>query len=226
MGGHLLKRLLLTPLLIIALGALGAGLASADQIQIHFSGYGYEEGGFDFSYAGDEIHLMAIVTSVTFNNPDFPYYPADNEYTVCVTGLTSNGEVVDDYGQSTVIYNLGMLEIYEDPSFNANYDDCPDVDNPPEVFCDGTLWVGGPFVDFMINVWRDYGTGSFEGHINLDVGSAISYFDNEAYFFGGTLIPPHDPGIPECYDLSIDGQIHVDEVATANSSWSKVKSLY
>lgn len=200
-------------------------------IHIHFSGYGYEEGGFDWSYAGDELHLMAHVTQVDWDADEvaLPYYPAQNEYTVYITGFQSNGEYASGNvpGMDIIVYNLGRVEIFEDPSFNGDwYAECPTVNDPPDRFSDGSLWLGGDFTEFRLELFRDYGFGSFEGWIELDSGSAFPFFEVTAYTFGGELVPPHNPGFPPCYEMSVDGQIWVEPIPTEETNISRIKALY
>lgn len=222
-----MKKSLLTSLLVTALLVWVASplLAQEESIVIHFSGYGYEAGGFEWSYPSDELHLISHVTSITSSNP-LPYTPADNEYTLVVTGLISNGEIDEGGGFTTITYNLGFFEIYEDPSFNSDWNEFPSIPTPPSTFFDGTVWLSGPFTDFTMTLMRDFGQGFFEGHISLTGGSAASYFTEEAYTFGGTLVPPHNPGIPPGYDLSLDGEVHTGYVATDETTMSQIKALY
>lgn len=220
-----MKKSLMMAIVAAAVLALGAPAVFAQgNIIIHFSGYGYELGGFEFSDPGDEIHLISHITSIEAPGA-LPYYPDDFEYTLVVTGLISNGEILDS-GVSTIVYNLGSFAIYEDASFNSSWAEVPSIPTPPPSFFDGTPWLNGPFTDFAMTLWRDFGLGVFEGHISLTGGSAIAYFTEEAYTFGGTLIPPHNPGIPEGYDLSLDGEVWVEYIATEESSLSQIKALY
>lgn len=224
-GGRLLKKSLMTALAAAAVLALGAATPMAQgNIVVHFSGYGYEMGGFEFSDPGDEIHLISRVTSIDAPGA-LPYFPADNEYTLVVTGLVSNGEIVNS-GVSTIVYNLGSFAIYEDAAFNSDWNEFPSIPTPPPSFFDGNAWLSGPFTDFAMTLWRDLGMGVFEGHISLTGGSAIAYFTEEAYTFGGTLVPPHNPGIPAGYELSLDGEVWVEYIATNTSSLSQIKALY
>ncbi len=228
-GGQLLKKSLLTSLLIAALLVWNASaLLAQDNIVIHFSGYGYEAGGFDWSYPSDELHLISHVTSVTSPDP-IPFDTGVNEYTLVVTGLISNGEITDPNlpVRTTITYNLGFFEIFEDPAQNSDWNEYPSIATPPSTFMDGSVWLSGPFTDFTMELFRDYGTASFEGHITLTGGSAISYFTENAYTFGGTMIPPHNPGFPPGYDLSVDGEVWVEApIATETSTISGIKALY
>jgi hypothetical protein len=208
------------------LAMLATPLLAQEDIVIHFSGYGYEVGGFDWSYPGDELHLIAHITSVDSPNP-LPYSPADYEYTLAVTGMISNGEVDEGAGFTSITYNLGFFEIFEDASFNSDWNEYPSIPDPPSTFMDGSVWLSGPFNDFTINLVRDFGQGAFEGHISLTGGTAIAYFTEDAYTFGGTLIPPHNPGIPDGYELSVDGEVWVEApVAAESSTMSQIKALY
>ncbi len=215
------RSLLLSMILLLGLafGSIG------ETIITHFEGFGYEEGGIEYSAPGDMASYVARITSIEFTQPGFPYFPDDNEYTLVVSGLVSNGEMVDG-GVTTIIYNLGTLAIYEDPSFNSDWDEFPGFPDPPSTFTDGTLWLTGDFVDFTMVIYWGVGIGSFEGHVLLNDGSAMPWFTEEGYTFGGNLFPPHsDP--PEGYDFSLDGKLLVEEpVATLNSSWSSLKAIY
>jgi hypothetical protein len=77
-------------------------------------------------------------------------------------------------------------------------------------------------------LFRDLGMGSFDGELTLTGGSAISFFAEQAYIFGGNLIPPHNPGIPPGYDMSIDGEVWGESNSTPvqQSSLSNIKALY
>jgi hypothetical protein len=212
-----LKKFLVAALLGFVLMTWGSAPILADAIVIHFSGFGLEEGGFDWSEPGDELQLITHVTSIS-GPVGLPYFPNDFEYTLVVTGLMSNGEV-DQGSHSTVVYNLGLLELFEDGSFNSDWTD-------GSTFMDGNLWLSGPFYQFGMVLFRDLGMGSFEGSLTLNAGAAIDAFEEEAYFFGGNLIPPHNPGIPAGYDMSIDGEVWADATPVAESSLSKIKALY
>lgn len=204
---------------------LATPLFAQETIRIHFSGYGYEAGGFDMSDPGDELHLMSNITSIT--GPDgLPYFPGTYQYTLVVTGLISNGEIDLGGGLSQVTFNLGDFAIYEDDLTPSDWNEYPSIPDPPDSFMDGSVWLSGPFIDFTMDLFRDFGQGAFEGHIELTGGSAIAWFTEDAYTFGGTLIPPHNPGIPDGYDLSVDGEVNVSSVATENSTMSQIKALY
>jgi hypothetical protein len=198
-------------------------LAQSD-IVIHFSGFGLEAGGFNNSEPGDELHLITHVTSIA-GPPGLPYDPGNNEYTLVVTGLMSLGEV-DQGDYSTITYNLGYMEIFEDPSFNSDWNEYPTIPNPPSTFFDGSLWLAGEFFQFSMVLFRNYAMGNFDGELTLDAGSAIGYFEEQAYIFGGNLVPPHNPGIPPGYDMSLDGEVWGTSIATEETNLSKIKALY
>ncbi len=213
-------------LITVILLAGFATVSLSETIEVHFEGFGYEIDGFEYSAPGDSLTLVTRVTSVGFYDPTFPYFPDDYEYTLVVTGLVSNGEMVNGI-ETMIVYNLGTLAIYEDLSFNSDWDIIPGFPDPPACFTDGELWLYGDFTDFLMLIYRDYGMGTFEGHVELNGGSAMPWFTEDGYTFGGTLVPPHDPDIPEGYDLSVNGKMLVEEpVSTRDSSWSAVKALY
>lgn len=214
------RNLFLSMILLLAFASGSPG----ETIITHFEGFGYEEGGIEYSAPGDNMHYVALITGIEGIAPEFPYDPVENEYTLVVTGLVSNGEMVE--GEvTTIIYNLGALAIYEDPSFNADWDELPGFPDPPSTFTDGTLWLAGDFLDFTMVIYWSVGIGSFEGHVNLTGGSAIDWFTEEGYTFGGNLFPPHiDP--PEGYDFSLDGKMLVEAVGAQSTSWSSVKAIY
>jgi hypothetical protein len=220
-----LKKLLVAALLGFVLMTWGSvPLLAQDEIIIHFSGFGLEEGGFDWSEPGDALLLITHVTSIQ-GPPGLPYYPDDYEYTLVVSGLVSNGEVADT-GYSTIVYNLGLMEIYEDSSFNSDFGEYVDIDTPPSTFLDGTLWLSGPFYQFSMVLFRDYAMGNFDGELTLDSGTAMGAFEEEAYIFGGYVVPPHNPGIPAGYDMSIDGEVWGSSTPTEDATFSKIKALY
>lgn len=200
--------------------------STSETIITHFEGFGYEEGGIEYSAPGDIVHYIARITSIEFPQPDFPYYPETYEYTLVVTGLVSNGEMVNG-NETMIIYNLGELAIYEDDSTASSWDEYPGFPDPPPSFTDGSLWLWGEFTDFIMLIYWDYGIGAFEGHVNLSGGSAMPWFSEPGYTFGGELFPPHIPNLPDGYDFSLDGNLLVEEpVATFKSSWSSVKAIY
>lgn len=213
-----MKKLLVAALLGFVLMTWGSlPLLAQSEIIIHFSGFGIETGGFDYSAPGDELRLITHVTSIA-GPPALPYFPGSYEYTLVVTGLLSNGEV-DEGMYSSIVYNLGQVDIYEDASFNSDWSNSG-------TFMDGSLWLSGPFFQFSMVLFRDLGMGSFDGELTLTAGSAADYFEQDAYIFGGNLIPPHNPGIPQGYDMSIDGEVWGNSTATNQSSLSKIKALY
>jgi hypothetical protein len=214
-----LKKLLVAALLGFVLMTWGSvPLLAQEEIVIHFSGFGLETDGFDFSAPGDELQLITHVTSIS-GPLGLPYFPDDYEYTLTVSGLISNGEI-DEGAYSTIVYNLGQVDIYEDAAFNTDWND-------PGTFSDGTLWLSGPFFQFSMVLFRDMGMGSFDGQLTLESGSAFGFFEEQAYIFGGNLIPPHNPGIPPGYDMSIDGEVWGNAaVPTESSSLSTIKALY
>jgi hypothetical protein len=209
---------------MLFLCACAVSALAQNDIVIHYSGYGYETGDFTWSNPGDELILITEVTSMT-GPLGLPYAPGSFEYTLVVTGFASNGEI-DMGGYSTIVYNLGFFEIFEDASFNADWNEFPTIPNPPSTFFDGNLWLSGDFYEFGMVLFRDLGLGSYEGSMNLTGGSAIGWFEEQAYLFGGNLIPPHNPGIPPGYDMSLDGEVWGVYTATESSSLSKIKALY
>jgi hypothetical protein len=200
-------------------------LLAQTEIITHFAGFGWEEGGFEESAMGDTLILVSHVTSIQ-GPPGLPYFPDQYEYTLVVTGLSSSGEI-DQGAFSTITYNGGTIGIYEDASFNSNWDEIPSEGNPPPSFVDGTLWLSGPFYQFSMVLFRDMGIGSFDGELTLSGGSVIDWFEEDAYIFGGNLIPPHgDPGVPPHYHMSIDGELWANSTATEDLTFSKIKALY
>lgn len=215
-----MKKRLLAPLVLICLLASGSAIAN---VTIHYAGFGYEQGGFAYSAPGDSLWFIAEVTGINTEGGAFPYEPGMYEYTMVAGPFISNGEIVEG-SLTTIVYNMGYYWIYQDASFNADWDEYPYVSEPPSTFLDGDLWLAGPFEDFTFWVFRDYGTGSFEGHITLSEGIAFPYLSETAYTFGGTLHPPHggvDP--PAGYEFYVDGETAVPVEAT---TWGAVKALY
>ncbi|MCP4548309.1 MAG: hypothetical protein GY835_17750 [bacterium] len=228
-----MKKVLLTCLCAIMVMALGSSTLLAQpeyDLFIHYEGFGYEEGGFDYSAPGDEIHLITRITGITAdpveNMPDdFPYYPDVNEYTLVVTGLSSNGEI--DYGPySTIAYSGGIFAIYEDTATPSDWNEYPSIATPPPSFMDGNLWLTGPFSEFSMTLYRDQGMASYSGILAFDGGSALDFFEAEAYTFGGALWPPHSPGLPPGYDISLDGEVYTGFTATQTTTISQLKALY
>ncbi|MDP6796521.1 MAG: hypothetical protein QGG33_01700 [Candidatus Krumholzibacteria bacterium] len=216
-----MRALTLLVFLFIAVSSV-----SAENVILFFEGFGYAENGFESSDPGDEIHLITRVINATAPHANFPYDSDANEYTLCVTGLISEGEVF--YGSSSEIsFEQGVLSIYEDWQQNSDWSDPHDIGNPPSTFTDGLLWLSGEFSAFTMVLYRELNMGFFEGNIALSGGTALSFFSSVAYAFGGALIPPGDPSIPEGYDLSLNGEIWSEEgTATLASSWSRIKSIF
>jgi hypothetical protein len=212
-----------TVLLSLLLAALAApGLAQNPAID--YVGYGWETGGFLPSDPGDVLEFTCTAGTI---DPVFGVDLGLEEVTFYMYDLVSLGEI--DMGGNNVLVNYsgGMLEIYRDAAFNADWGTYPPNATSPSTFIDGTLLFRGTFTYMSVYV-NGVGNGVFEGSLDGIEGEFISDVCSDcAYSWGGTFLKGTGAQIPDGYDLQIDGLFEMDgAVAGEDSTWGGVKSLY
>jgi hypothetical protein len=202
-----------------------AAPATADTINMDYTGFAWETGGLPSSMPGDVLELTAI--ALTYD-PAFNVSPGTQEVTLYIWGLTSLGETLDPYGNTQVSYTGGHIEVYEDSVLDHDWGI-----NPPNgqqsTFTNGALLFEGDFTDFWLAL-APSGIGAFEGNIDGVGGTAANICDGLAdcaYTFGGAFDRNFGPQLPEGYDLQIEGTLEVLASVPANeSSFGAIKSLY
>ncbi len=219
--GILISITALALLTVLQQIAFGCGV-----LNIHLNGYGYETGGFEFSEAGDELVILALVTSIQGDAVDLPYRPDDFEYTVVLDDLISQGEVDEGGGFSSISYLGGTIAIYQDANFNADFSTPHIVGFPPPTFTDGDLWAGAPLDDFQIVLHREASQGGIDALLIYQDGLASSWLNCPSEL-GAGLIPGQVTIQDTSYGLSFDGETWtVIFVPTQSSTLSKIKAIY
>ena len=189
-----------------------------------YVGYGFETGGFLPSDPGDELVFTAVSTWVD------PVTGADLgnvEVTIYVYGLISDGQSVDGSGNTITTYTGGKLEMYLDPSQNADWGINPPNATSPTTFSDGNLLFEGDFLDFVVAIQPD-GSGVYEGNLDGVAGIILQNLCSSCgYTWGGAWTADAGAQIPEGYDLQIDGKFDVlESVSQDESSWGSLKADY
>lgn len=187
-----------------------------------YLGYGYETGGFLPSDAGDELVFTCVSTWVD------PVTGADLtsvEVTIYVYGLISDGETVDGSGNTIVTYTGGKLEMYVDPSQNADWGTNPPNATTPTTFSDGILLFEGDFTSFVIGIQPD-GSGVYEGSLDGLAGTMLdSGCADCGYTWGGAWTVEAGAQIPAGYDLQVDGKLDVlESVSSREESFGSLKA--
>ncbi len=202
---------------LVVLAPMGVQAASL----IDFVGFSYEVGHFPPSNPGDELNFVAIVDGLT---PPLSWDPANNEYTLNLANLVSNGAQHPDPNNIVVNYTGGGLGLYEDSAFNAN----PGIDPPnasaPATYIDGSLYLNGSLNSFTIFYNTQFNSGAFEADVTFTGGPHYGELGGQhtGYTFGGVFVF----GVPHGYDLQWDGQILLDPVAVEAKTWGAVKSQF
>lgn len=213
----------LTKMLFLAFSAVALfALPAAAQINsIDYVGYGWNTGAL--KTVGDEFHFVGAASAL---DDAFGVDLLTEELTFHVYGLIVTSEM-DLGGTIMRTYSGGYMEIYEDPSMNADFGINPPNPTSPSTFNDGTLFFSGQFVDLTM-VILPTGNGSFEGNLNGTGGTMIDGSCNGCvYTWGGTFLADSGAQIPEGYDMQVDGVLEIDAaVATDDASWDAVKALY
>jgi hypothetical protein len=214
-------------LLLILAATACVGVAHADVAIIDYQGYSWETGGFPASNPGDVMNIVGVVDQI---DPLFNISLAGTEVTFYVTGLVSQGQVVNG-DVISVSYSGGTIELWDDPSKDHDYGSNPPNASAPPSFVNGTLFLGGTFDNFFLYYDTASGAGAFEGQVSFTSGSglpALTLMPAPGYTFGGALSPVAvGPNIPQGYDLQIDGTLQIDCcIGVEQKSWSGIKNLY
>ncbi len=192
-------------------------------------GYTFETGGFPTSDPGDVLTLVGIVDNL---DARFGIALGSTELTVVAAGLVSSGQVLQADGFWQISYTGGTLDIYDDPSLDHAYGVNPPNATVTSTFTNGTLFLGGHFLNFFLYWDPVSGTGGYEGRVLFTAGTGLgtlSQLNSLSYTFGGALSRTAvGPGnIPDGYDLQVDGVLEVGPfVAVKPMSWGAVKEMY
>ncbi|MCB1163581.1 MAG: hypothetical protein H6693_08610 [Candidatus Latescibacteria bacterium] len=211
-------------LALLALAIAAAPCLAQDTINIHFSTYGYESGGFEFSAQGDTLVLVGFVVDAEGVIPGLPYSPSVNEYTIVFTDLVSGGEGVEG-GVSTFTYTGGVMSIYQDPSFDGDWEQPHEANQPPASFVNGELWLRGEMGPFDWTLWRDMSMGVCGAIVQVTGGLAAPWVP-QSLACGGTMVPAGGFYQAIGYDLQLNAEMWRESVAIRASSLGAIKALY
>ncbi len=173
----------------LCLVALIVGVRSAAGYPaLHFSSHCQESGGLAYSALGDTLWVAGLISGVT-DAGGLPYAPATREYTLTIRGLSSAGESVV-HGGRVIPYSGGRLEIYADPSGNADWAADHAAGDPPPCFMDGELWLAASVTNFQLTLTA-YHSG-FSCLVGYDGGAARPWFGNLGYIWSSREQTPAD----------------------------------
>lgn len=220
-----MKRILL---FCLALSIFGSEASAQTIAPIDYQGNAWETGGFLPSDAGDIFNVVGVVDNI---NPIFPINLGTTELTVWATNLSSTGQVPIGGGFWAISYLGGRLELYDDPSKNHDYGTFPPNALSPSTFTDGTLFLGGALMNFIVFFDSNTGSGAYEGFVTFDSGSALATvqgIQTDGFTFGAILDSEATAGsVILGYDLQLTGIIEVRvTVPVQKMTWSRVKNLY
>ncbi len=203
---------------------LGAIPALAQVYTVDYFGYGWEQASGPLKAAGDELIITCVADAI---DPAFGVDLGTEEVTLYIHGLISNGPV-DGGGYTIVNYSGGVMDIFEDPSMNADWGINPPNAVSPTTFTEGSLFFSGAFTSFTMYYDASGAYGSFEGNLDGVGGSIIDQgCSNCVYTWGGAFTTAAGAQIPAGYDLQIDGVFEIDSaVETETTSWGSVKALF
>jgi hypothetical protein len=165
---------------------------------------------------------------VTQMDPLFEVDLALNEATLFITGLVSQGPVVDPVSGATVTsYGGGTIAVYASGVRNHDWGTNPANGTVPSTFTDGDLVFSGEFTGFTVTMLPS-GMGVYEGFIDATGGSAVAGpCSNCAYTFSGAFDATTGAQIPEGYDLQVDGALEIESAIDArDTSWGSLKQLF
>jgi hypothetical protein len=218
---HALSLRLLVGAVLIFLFALPAW---SQVYTVDYVGYGWEQPLGPVKAAGDELIITSIADDI---DPAFGVNLTTEEVTLHVYGLISNGPV-DAGGYTMINYTGGYMDIYEDPSMNADWGVNPPNATSPSSFTEGSLFFSGSFNNFTMYFDPSGAYGSFEGTLNGIGGSIINAMcTNCVYTWGGGFSLASGAQIPDGYWLQIDGVFEIDSAVPAETtSWGSVKALF
>ena len=184
--------------------------------------------------AGKRVHLDGIeIGDVTDINPDAVVTdPLINEYTFVMragslTGADTTWTPLGDIATYEFNAGDGTFHIYEDvvaTGTNRDWGTYPPNTTAPASFEDGILILGATFTNLSITVrlsdWTANLNGTLSFYCGEEWGSLPCY---EGWTFAGQTI---EPGQPDGYMWTIDGQVYVEEVSTEQTSWGELKGLF
>jgi hypothetical protein len=209
-------------LLVGAVAMYPAGSFAASLID--FAGYSFEDGGFPASNLGDELTMVSIVDGLT---TPLQWDPANNQYTLHLGNLISDGQAQPDPHNIVVEYTSGVIGVFED-SYAAGTLADPGVNPPnataPDSYIDGIDYLSGNLESFTIFYNTQFHSGAFEAEVTFTSGAHHGDLGPQTtgYTFGGVFIF----GTPSGYDLQWDGQILLDPVPVEATTWGAVKAQF
>lgn len=209
---------------ILGLVALtgSAGIAPANP-RLEFSGHGRETGGLAISSLGDTLWIVGMITGVE-DLPGLPYTPAQCEYSFAITGLISSGEHIEFGINHVIVYSGGLLEIFADPQFNADWTAPQSESSPPAGFHDGSLLFSATMEPCRLTYATGY-PGMLYGRIEACGGSAMQWLNLMAYWVGDREETPTELAALG-YDLTITGRLGVWWDDPVLDCWGAIKALY
>ena len=191
---------------------------------IDFNGYSFEDTGFPISNVGDELSMVAQLTGLT---SPLQWDPANNQYTLYLGGLISEGQIEPDPNNIVVTYHSGMIGLYEDAFATgtlAEPGENPPNATSPATYIDSDEYLMGDTNEFRVFYNTQFNSGAFEANVTFTGGGHLGDLGPQTtgYTFGGMF----QFGYPLGYDLQWDGQILLDPVAVEPTTWGAVKSAF
>ena len=227
--------------IVAAVVLAGAALPAAARPIIDWDPvYFWEAGAGPFnSNPGGQLNIVGTISAfggpLEFLNANIP----TNEYTLYMTGMTSNGTITTPVGSLGFYYYTpyntgGTIEIYEDTTPDAVFGTFPPNGTAPSTFNNGTLLLSGtidPNTFYtQTNDFSGHSSGNSEGRITWTGGSLIGLLQQ-----GGETCPSLFTGgltwegtlVPDGYLFRHDGKIDLEcPTGARNSTWGRMKSLY
>jgi hypothetical protein len=172
--------------------------------------------------------MVALVDNI---DPIFGVNIFTDELSVYANNLVSTGQVNFGGGFFGISYTGGNLELWQDPTPDADFGTNPPNATVPSTFTNGTLFLSGLFQSFFMFFDTNFGVGSYEGFVTFNGGTALGTVNGlqvDGFTYGGTLDSAASVGhVPAGYDLQVDGVIEaLIVVAVQEKSWSRIKGLY
>jgi len=191
---------------------------------IDFVGFSWETNGFPDSNIGDELELVAAIDGLT---SPLTWDPGNNQYTLHLAGLISEGTQQPDSNNIIVTYSTGSVGMFEDALASGTIADpgvLPPNPTAPSSYIDGAQYLLGQTEEFTIFFNTQFNSGAFEASVLFTGGDHHGELGAQTigYTFGGVFIF----GTPNGYDLQWDGQILLDPVAVEEVTWGGIKSTF
>ena len=230
------NRLLIIPVALLLMTCA----AQAQFMSMDVLGFLYESDnapgvqGFPPSNPGDTLAGLGFIDG--FSMP-MQFDPADYEYTWCIQGLVSQGEIDMGNDQYRTYYNGGTVDIFIDAFMDPGYTYPMFGIDPPDPavisdFTDGVLYLHGTFDSFVMTYDKVNHFGNYQGLITFELGPDVinpgEYLANpDGMTLAGTIGADLDPTIPDGYDLETDGHIYYDPtIPNEHRTWAGIKNLY